>query len=307
VTLTRHGFLPNVEDMTNNIITLNNGVELPAIGLGVFQTPPDVTTTAVQEALRTGYRHIDTAAAYMNEREVGEGIRLSGVPREEIFIETKLWISDYGYEAALHGFEKSAKKLGVEQIDLLLLHQPLTTRFDLTLDAYRALEKLLADGKVRAIGVSNFVPEYLERLLAETSVVPAVNQIELHPYYQQKEVQSLHAQHGILTQAWSPIGGITSYGGAEKSAFEDPTLLEIGREHGKSAAQVMLRWHLQQGRSAIPKSTRAERIAENFDVFDFELTNGQLAAIDALDTGVRGGPDPDNITLETFGMPIPEA
>ncbi|WP_350004229.1 aldo/keto reductase [Pseudarthrobacter sp. WHRI 8279] len=293
--------------MTNNIITLNNGVELPAIGLGVFQTPPDVTTTAVEEALRTGYRHIDTAAAYMNEREVGEGIRLSGVPREEIFIETKLWISDYGYEAALHGFEKSAKKLGVEQIDLLLLHQPLTTRFDLTLDAYRALEKLLADGKVRAIGVSNFMPEYLERLLAETSVVPAVNQIELHPYYQQKEVQSLHAQHGILTQAWSPIGGITSYGGAEKSAFEDPTLLEIGREHGKSAAQVMLRWHLQQGRSAIPKSTRAERIAENFDVFDFELTNGQLAAIDALDTGVRGGPDPDSITLETFGMPIPEA
>jgi diketogulonate reductase-like aldo/keto reductase len=307
VTLTRHGFLPNVEDMTNNIITLNNGVELPAIGLGVFQTPPDVTTTAVQEALRTGYRHIDTAAAYMNESEVGEGIRQSGVPREEIFIETKLWISDYGYEAALHGFEKSAKKLGVEQIDLLLLHQPLTTRFDLTLDAYRALEKLLADGKVRAIGVSNFMPEYLERLLAETSVVPAVNQIELHPYYQQKEVQSLHAQHGILTQAWSPIGGITSYGGAEKSAFEDPTLLEIGREHGKSAAQVMLRWHLQQGRSAIPKSTRAERIAENFDVFDFELTNGQLAAIDALDTGVRGGPDPDSITLETFGMPIPEA
>ena len=307
MTLTRHGFLPNVEDMTNNIITLNNGVELPAIGLGVFQTPPDVTTTAVQEALRAGYRHIDTAAAYMNEREVGEGIRLSGVPREEIFIETKLWISDYGYEAALHGFEKSAKKLGVEQIDLLLLHQPLTTRFDLTLDAYRALEKLLADGKVRAIGVSNFVPEYLERLLAETSVVPAVNQIELHPYYQQKEVQSLHAEHGILTQAWSPIGGITSYGGAEKSAFEDPTLLEIGREHGKSAAQVMLRWHLQQGRSAIPKSIRAERIAENFDVFDFELTNGQLAAIDALDTGVRGGPDPDSITLETFGMPIPEA
>jgi diketogulonate reductase-like aldo/keto reductase len=293
--------------MTNNIITLNNGVEFPAIGLGVFQTPPDVTTTAVQEALRTGYRHIDTAAAYMNEREVGEGIRLSGVPREEIFIETKLWISDYGNEAALHGFEKSAKKLGVEQIDLLLLHQPLTTRFDLTLDAYRALEKLLAEGKVRAIGVSNFMPEYLERLLAETSVVPAVNQIELHPYYQQKEVQSLHAQHGILTQAWSPIGGITSYGGAEKSAFEDPTLLEIGREHGKSAAQVMLRWHLQQGRSAIPKSTRAERIAENFDVFDFELTNGQLAAIDALDTGVRGGPDPDSITLETFGMPIPEA
>jgi diketogulonate reductase-like aldo/keto reductase len=157
------------------------------IGLGVFQTPPDVTTTAVEEALRAGYRHIDTAAAYMNEREVGEGIRQSGVPRQEIFVETKLWISDYGYDAALHGFEKSAAKLGVEQIDLLLLHQPLTSRFDLTLEAYRALEKLHTDGKVRAIGVSNFMPDVLSRLLAETSVIPAVNQIELHPYYQQKD------------------------------------------------------------------------------------------------------------------------
>lgn len=185
--------------MSNNTITLNNDVNLPAIGLGVFQTPPEVTTTAVAEALRTGYRHVDTAAAYMNEREVGEGIRQSGVPRDEIFVETKIWISDYGFEATLHGFEKSAAKLGVEQIDLLLLHQPLTSRFDLTVGAYRALEKLLADGKVRAIGVSNFMPEVLNRLLAETSVVPGVNQIELHPYFQQKELQSLHAELGILT------------------------------------------------------------------------------------------------------------
>jgi diketogulonate reductase-like aldo/keto reductase len=293
--------------MTTTTLTLNNGVTLPAIGLGVFQTPAEETATAVAEALRVGYRHIDTAAAYMNEQGVGEGIRASGVAREDIFIETKLWISDYGYDAALHGFEKSAAKLGVDQIDLLLLHQPLTSRFDLTLDAYRAMEKLLADGKVRAIGVSNFMPEILTRLLAETTIVPAVNQIELHPYFQQKELQALHAEHNILTQAWSPIGGITSYGGGAKSAFEDETLLQIAGEYGKSAAQVMLRWHLQEGRSVIPKSTKAARIAENFDVFDFELTADQLQTIDGLDTGVRGGPEPDSITLENYGMPIPEA
>jgi diketogulonate reductase-like aldo/keto reductase len=288
-------------------VVLNNGLEMPILGLGVFQTPPEVTTAAVEEALRLGYRHIDTAAAYGNERGVGEGIRRSGVARDEVFVETKVWISDYGFEATLHAFDKSARKLGVDQLDLLLLHQPLSSRFDLTLDAYRALEKLLADGKVRAIGVSNFMPEHLERLLAETPVVPAVNQIEVHPYFQQAELQRVHAEHGIVTQAWSPIGGITSYGGGEKSAFDDPTLLEIARQHGKSAAQVMLRWHLQEGRSAIPKSTRPERIAENFDVFDFELSGEQLAAINALDTGVRGGPDPDSITLENYGREIPEA
>lgn len=295
--------------MTNEIttITLNNGVVLPPVGLGVFQTPPEETTAAVESALHAGYRHIDTAAAYLNEREVGEGIRRSGIARDEVFIETKLWISDYGYDAALHGFDKSAAKLGVDQIDLLLLHQPLTSRFDLTLEAYRALEKLLADGKVRAIGVSNFMPEHLERLLGVASVVPAVNQVELHPYFQQKNLQALNTKHGILTQAWSPIGGITSYGGGAKKSFEDPTLLEIAASHGKSAAQVMLRWHLQQGRSAIPKSVRPARIAENLAVFDFDLTPEQLAAVDALDTGVRGGPNPDDITLENAGMPIPEA
>jgi diketogulonate reductase-like aldo/keto reductase len=288
-------------------LVLNNGVEMPAIGLGVFQTPPDVTTAAVEEALRLGYRHIDTAAAYANEREVGEGIRRSGVARDDVFIETKVWISDYGHDATLHAFDKSAGKLGVDLLDLLILHQPLPSRFDLTLDAYRALEELLAEGKARAIGVSNFMPEHLDRLLAEASVVPAVNQIELHPYFQQRALQRVHAEHGILTQAWSPIGGITSYGGAEKSAFDDPTLVEISCQHGKSAAQVMLRWHLQEGRSAIPKSTKPARIAENFDVFDFELDSEQVAAIDALDTGVRGGPDPDSITLEDYGREIPEA
>jgi diketogulonate reductase-like aldo/keto reductase len=160
---------------------------------------------------------------------------------------------------------------------------------------------------VRSIGVSNFMPEHLDRLLTETSVVPAVNQIELHPYFQQSALQSVHAEHGILTQAWSPIGGVTSYGGGEKCTFDDSTLREIARQHGKSVAQVMLRWHLQEGRSAIPKSTKPARIAENFDVFDFELASEQVAAIDALDTGVRGGPDPDSITLEAYGMEIPEA
>jgi diketogulonate reductase-like aldo/keto reductase len=293
--------------MPKNTITLNNGVEMPAIGLGVFQTPPDVTTAAVEEALRVGYRHIDTAAAYFNEREVGDGIRRSGLDRDEVFIETKVWISDYGYEPTLHAFDKSAGKLGIEQLDLLILHQALPSAFDRTLDAYRALEKLLADGKVRAIGVSNFMPEHLDRLLKETSVVPAVNQIELHPYFQQTALQRVDAEHGIVTQAWSPIGGIISYRGGEKTTFDDPTLLEIARRHGKSAAQVMLRWGLQEGRSVIPKSTKPARIAENVDVFDFELTTEEIAAIDALDTGVRGGPEPDAVTLEAFGRDIPEA
>ncbi|MET0854833.1 MAG: aldo/keto reductase [Microterricola sp.] len=292
---------------TQTTFTLNNAVTIPAVGLGVFQAAPDDTAVAVEEALRVGYRHIDTAAAYGNEAAVGAGMRNSGVARGEVFIETKVWISDYGYDATLHAFAKSAAKLGVDSIDLLLLHQPLPSEFSLTLDAYRALEKLLADGAVRAIGVSNFMPDHLERLLAETSIVPAVNQIEVHPYFQQRELQALHAQHGILTQAWSPIGGITSYAGGERSTFDDATLLAIAGEHGKTAAQVMLRWHLQQGRSAIPKSIRAARIAENVDVFDFELTPQQLAAIDALETGTRGGPDPDSITLATYGRPIPEA
>lgn len=288
-------------------ITLNNGVTLPMLGLGVFQAPPEATAAAVEEALRVGYRHIDTAAIYGNEREVGEGIRRSGLARDDIFIETKVWISDYGFDATLHAFDKSAGKLGVEHIDLLLLHQPLTSRFDLTLGAYKALEKLLADGKVRAIGVSNFMPDVLRRLLADTSVVPALNQIEVHPYFQQKELQRLHAEHGILTQAWSPMGGITSYYGGKKSTFDDPTLQRIAREHGKSSAQVMLRWHLQQGRSVIPKSTKPARIAENFDVFDFELSTGQVAEIDALDTGIRSGPEPGSITLENYGHEIAEA
>lgn len=293
--------------MTVPTITLNNGAQMPAIGFGVFQTPQDETMAAVAEALKVGYRHIDTAAAYANEHGVGEAIKRSGLGRDDVFIDTKIWISDYGYDETLHGFDKSAGKLGVEQLDLLILHQALPSAFDRTLAAYRALEKLLADGKVRAIGVSNFMPEHLDRLLGEAKIVPAVNQIEVHPYFQQPALQRLDKQHGILTQAWSPIGGITFYRGGSKSTLEDPVILGIASEHGKSAAQVMLRWHIQEGRSVIPKSVKPARIAENFDVFDFELSAQQVAAIDALDTGVRGGPEPEVITLESFGRVIPEA
>ena len=292
--------------MTN--LTLNNDITMPALGLGVFQTSPDETRAAVGAALSTGYRHIDTAAAYGNEREVGEAIHHSGIAREEVFIETKIWISDYGYDETLHGFEKSAAKLGVDQIDLLILHQALPSAFDKTLDAYRALETLLADGQVRAIGVSNFMVDHLTSLLEKTTVVPAVNQIEVHPYFQQREVQAFGAEHGILTQAWSPIGGITFYrDGSHGSTLEDPVIGTIAAAYDKSPAQVMLRWHLQQGRSVIPKSTKPHRIAENFDVFDFDLSDAELAAIDGLDTNQRGGPEPTAITLESFGRPIPEA
>src|SRR5690349_22456925 len=289
-------------------LELNNGVTLPALGLGVFQSPPEETAAAVRAALREGYRHIDTAAAYGNEREVGEAIATSGIDRSEVFVETKIWISDYGYDRTLHGFDKSAGKLGVEQIDLLILHQALPSAFDRTLEAYRALEKLLADGKVRAIGVSNFMVDHLEQLLEHASIVPAINQLEQHPYFSQADVQAFGEQHGILAQAWSPIGGITFYrDSGHTSTLADPAITAIAAAHGKTPAQVMLRWGLQHGRSVIPKSVKPERIAENIDVFDFELSTEQMPAIDDLDTGRRGGPGPDAITLEAFGRDIPEA
>ena len=289
-------------------LSLNSDVQMPALGLGVFQSPPEETASAVEAAIANGYPLVDAAAAYGNEREVGDAVRASGLDRSEVFLETKIWISDYGYDETLHGFEKSAGKLGVEQLDLLLLHQSLSSAFDRTLEAYRALETLLADGKVRAIGVSNFMVEHLARLLDHASVVPAVNQIEQHPYFPQADVQAFGEQHGILAQAWSPIGGITFYrDDGHSSALEDPVIGRIAQAHGKSPAQVMLRWGLQHGRSVIPKSVRPDRIAENFDVFDFELSADQMAALDGLDTGRRGGPEPEEITLEAFGRDIPEA
>ncbi|MFB8120180.1 MULTISPECIES: aldo/keto reductase [unclassified Streptomyces] len=291
-------------------LTLNNGVQMPALGLGVFQTPPEESRAAVAAALELGYRHIDTAAAYGNEREVGQGIRDSAVARDDIFVETKIWISDYGYDETLHGFDKSAAKLGVDRIDLLILHQALPSEFDRTLAAYRALEKLLADGKVRAIGVSNFMVDHLTALLDATGVVPAVNQLEIHPYFQQGAVLDFDDEHGILNQAWSPIGGITfypGYGENRRSVLDDAVVTGIAEAHGKSPAQVLLRWGLQHGRSVIPKSTKRHRIAENIDVFDFELTADDMAALDALETGRRGGPEPEAVTLADFGRAIPEA
>ncbi|SNY30318.1 aldo/keto reductase [Paractinoplanes atraurantiacus] len=290
-------------------LVLNNGVTMPALGLGVFQSAPEETAAAVETALKVGYRHIDTAAAYRNERQVGEGLRRSGVPRDDVFIETKVWVSDYGYDETLHAFEKATRKLGVDRLDLLILHQPATDRFDRTIAAYKALEKLLSDGAVRAIGVSNFMRHHLDDLLASTDIVPAVNQIELHPYFSQPDVQKADAEHGILTQAWSPIGGITFYPGwgeERRNVLQDPTIAAIATTHGKTPAQTMLRWQLQHGRSAIPKSTNPTRIAENFDVFDFELTPTQMTQMDALDTGVRNGPDPDVPRPAMFDMVIAE-
>jgi len=290
-------------------VTLNNGLEIPAIGFGVFQSAPEETVDAVRTALETGYRHIDTAAAYGNEREVGEGIRASGVDRDDIVVETKIWVSDYGFDETLHAFDKATGKLGFDTIDVLILHQPAPDRFAQTVQAYRALERLYADGRVRAIGVSNFMPHHLRSLLDQSDVIPALNQVELHPYFTQPDVQRADAEHGILDQAWSPIGGITFYpgwGDERVSVMDDPTIRSIAEAHGRTPAQVMLRWHVQQGRNAIPKSTNPGRIAENFDVFDFALTDDELARLDALDTGRRNGPDPDGTDTSRFDRVIPE-
>lgn len=290
-------------------VTLNNGLEIPAIGFGVFQSAPEETVDAVRTALETGYRHIDTAAAYGNEREVGEGIRASGVDRDDIVVETKIWVSDYGFDQTLHAFDKATGKLGFDTIDVLILHQPAPDRFEQTVQAYRALERLYADGRVRAVGVSNFMPHHLRSLLEQSDVIPALNQVELHPYFAQPDVQRADAEHGILDQAWSPIGGITFYpgwGDERVSLMDDPTIRSIAEAHGRTPAQVMLRWHVQQGRNAIPKSTNPGRIAENFAVFDFALTDDELARLDALDTGRRNGPDPDGTDTSRFDRVIPE-
>lgn len=270
-------------------LTLNNGVTIPALGFGVFQSAPDDTVAAVLSALETGYRHIDTAAAYGNEREVGEGIRRSGVPRDDVFIETKVWVSDYGYAETLHAFDKAVAKLGVGRLDLLILHQPAPDRFERTIAAYTALERLLADGKVRAIGVSNFMPHHLASLLERTEVVPAINQIELHPLLPQDELRAFHAEHGILTEAWSPL----ARGGA---VLADPVITGIAERVGKTPAQVILRWHLELGNVVIPKSVTPSRIVENLDLFDFSLTAEDLAAIAGLATGDRIGPNPDTFS-----------
>ena len=292
-------------------ITLNNGVEIPALGFGVFQTPPEQTQAAVEEALRIGYRMVDTAASYGNEREVGAAIAASGLARSDIFVQTKLWVTNYGYDAALHGFDVSTRKLGLGTVDLYLLHQPLPQAFDDTVGAYKAAERLLAEGRVRAIGISNFSPAHLAAFLPRIEVVPAVNQVEVHPYYSQPALRAEHARAGIATQAWSPLGGVMVYRpsdtDAPKNALADPVITGIAERHGRTPAQVILRWHIDSGRSAIPKSVRPDRIAENLDVFGLSLSPAEIAAIDALDTGVRGGPNQDELDFRTFNRPIPEA
>ncbi|MFD7283487.1 aldo/keto reductase [Streptomyces sp. NPDC059862] len=287
----------------NPTIMLNNGVRMPALGLGVFQSPPEETVPAVEAALQIGYRLIDTAA-YGNEKEVGEGIRRSGLDRSEVFVTTKLWLSDYGYESALRAFDTSLGKLGLDYLDLYLLHWPVPSTFEATVASYRAAEKLLAEGRVRAIGVCNHNPAHLRTLTEQTEVVPAVNQVELHPYFVQREVREADAGHGIVTQSWSPLGGVNVYwdGGRNKAKnpLEHPTVGEIAARYGKTPAQVILRWHLEHGLSAIPKSVKAHRIAENFDIFDFTLTAGEVASINTIDTGVRGGPDPDGARRSSY-------
>ncbi|MEU8029769.1 aldo/keto reductase [Streptomyces sp. NPDC049099] len=265
-------------------IILNNGVEMPQLGYGVWQVPDDEAEQAVATALEAGYRSIDTAAIYGNEEGTGKAIAASGLPREDIFVTTKLWNSDQGYDSALRAFDASLRKLGLDYVDLYLIHWPLPSR-DAYVDTYKAFEKLLGDGRVRAIGVSNFHPEYLQRLISETSVVPAVNQIELHPHLQQHAARAFHAEHGIATEAWSPLG-------QGKGLLEVPAIVAIAQKHGRTPAQVVLRWHIQLGNVVIPKSVTPSRIRENIEVFDFTLDDEDLAAISALNEDRRLGPDP---------------
>ena len=265
-------------------VTLNNGVEIPQLGFGVFQIPEDETTAAVSSALETGYRHIDTAAIYGNEAGVGRALADSGLSRDELFITTKVWNSDQGYDATLRAFDPSLAALGLDRLDLYLIHWPTPAR-DLYADTWRALERLVEEGRLRAAGVSNFQPAHLQRLLDGSSLVPAINQIELHPGLQQSEVRAFHAEHGIATEAWSPL--------AQGAVLNDEEITSIAERTGKSPAQVVLRWHLQLGNVVIPKSVTPSRIRENFEVFDFELTDEDMSTIAGADRDLRTGPHPD--------------
>lgn len=265
-------------------ITLNNGVTMPQLGFGVWQVPDDEAATAVATALEAGYRSIDTAALYRNERGTGRAIAASGIPREELFVTTKLWNTDQGHDNALRAFDASLDKLGLDHVDLYLIHWPTPAR-GLYGETWRALEKIHADGRARAIGVSNFPVAQLQHLLDEGGVVPALNQIELHPNLPQSELRAFHAAHGIATEAWSPLG-------QGRGLLDEPALAALAAKHGRTPAQVVLRWHLQLGNVVIPKSVTPSRIRENIDVFGFELDGEDLAAIEALDNGGRLGPDP---------------
>lgn len=264
-------------------ITLSNGVEIPQVGLGVFQVPDTSTQEVVETALELGYRHVDTAAGYYNEAEVGAALRAAGLPREEVFVTTKLRNGDQGYDSALAAFENSRRALGVDVVDLYLIHWPVPSK-DLYVETWRAFTKLLEEGAVRAIGVSNFLPDHLRRLITESDVVPAVNQVEVHPTFQQRATLEATTEAGVAVEAYSPLGQ-----GADLGAT---TVTRIAAAHGVTPAQVVLRWHVQQGRIVIPKSVTPERLRANIDLFGFELSAEELAAIDALESGNRIGPDP---------------
>ena len=266
-------------------ITGNNGVEIPQLGLGVFLVEPNETQAVVAAALDVGYRHIDTAAAYNNEAEVGAAIADADLPRDELFITTKVWNLDQGHDRALAAFDLSLGKLGLDYLDLYLIHWPAPGR-DRYVETWRAMEKILAEGRVRSIGVSNFGIEHLQRLIDETETVPAVNQVELHPNLPQRELRDFHAEHGIVTEAWSPL--------ARGELLDDASVRRIADAHGKTPAQVLLRWHIELGNVVIPKSRTPERIAENIEVFDFELTPEDHETITALENGHRIGPHPDS-------------
>lgn len=266
-------------------VKLNNGVEIPWVGLGVFQSEPGKTTQqAVEWALELGYRHIDTAALYGNEESVGLGLKASGIPRDEVFVTTKVWNTDQGYDKALAAFDASMKKLQLDIVDLYLIHWPMNgTR----LETWKALEKLYQDGRVRAIGVSNFLVHHLEELADNSGIVPAVNQVEFHPFLLQKDLLDYDHEHGIRHEAWSPL--------TRAKLWDDPAIDEIASKHGRSRAQVLLRWDLQHGVVTIPKSVHRERIEENAKLFDFELDDGDMKKLDGLDRGERIGPDPDEL------------
>jgi len=271
-------------------ITLNDGTEIPQLGFGVFQVDPDETERIVTDALEAGYRHIDTAAVYKNEEGVGRAIAKSGIPRDELFVTTKLWNSDQGTQSAHDAIDVSLEKLGLDRVDLYLIHWPSPSR-GLYTESWLALEQIKAAGKTRSIGVSNFQVPHLEEIIAASNTVPAVNQVELHPEFQQRTVRNYAREHGIHIEAWGPLGQ------GKYDLFGNPAVVKAAQETGKSPAQVVIRWHLQNGLILFPKSNSAARIAENFDVFDFELSEEQVASIDALDADNRVGANPDTATF----------
>jgi 2,5-diketo-D-gluconate reductase A len=270
--------------MTVPKIALHDGVEIPQLGFGVFQVPPGETRDVVEVALDAGYRHVDTAAAYRNEKGVGAALAASGLPRAEVFVTTKLWNSQQGYDSTLAAFEASLGRLGFDYVDLYLIHWPVPTE-DRFVDTWRAFERIHEEGRARTIGVSNFRVPDLERLEAETGTRPTINQIELHPRFQQAELRAWHAEHGIATEAWSPL--------AQGDLLDEEAIVRIAEHHGKTPAQTILRWHLQLGNVVIPKSVTPERIRENIEIFDFELSDDEMDAIERLDSGGRIGPNPD--------------